>query len=124
MMKAKTIQLKRAYEKPETADGKRILVERLWPRGVSKSDAAIDCWLKEIAPSTELRKWYNHQIGRWEDFQVKYKAELVQKTDVVSQLYDLCQGNKVTFIYAARDEEHNSALVLKDFLLNNDKKST
>ena len=116
MMQAKAIQLKRAYEAPEASDGKRILVERLWPRGVSKSEAAIDCWMKEIAPSTELRKWYNHELDRWGDFQEKYKAELTQNLDAVSQLEQLCKHGKVTFVYAAKDEQHNSAVVLKDFI--------
>jgi uncharacterized protein YeaO (DUF488 family) len=116
MTQTKAIKLKRAYEAPEASDGKRILVERLWPRGVSKTEAAIDCWLKEIAPSTELRKWYNHELDRWDAFQEKYKAELMQNPDAVSQLEQLCKQGKVTFVYAAKDEQHNSAVVLKDFL--------
>lgn len=116
MSKLKSIQLKRAYESPTASDGKRILVERLWPRGLSKSDIALDSWLKEIAPSTALRKWYNHDVERWETFQEKYKQELTQKQGPLQSLYDLCQHHPVTFIYAAKDELHNSAVVLKEFL--------
>ena len=123
-MTSRTIKLKRVYEAPESSDGKRILVERLWPRGVSKSYAELDCWLKEIAPSTDLRKWYNHQLDRWEVFQEKYKAELKQNPDAVSELYRICQHHPVTFVYAARDEQHNSAVVLKDFLEMSKEKMT
>lgn len=123
-MQTKAIKLKRAYEAPEASDGKRILVERLWPRGVSKSEAALDFWMKEIAPSTELRKWYNHQLERWDAFQEKYKAELKQNPEAVSELYRICQHNPVTFVYAARDEHHNSAVVLKDFLEKSKEKIT
>jgi uncharacterized protein YeaO (DUF488 family) len=111
-----TIQLKRAYEPAQPSDGMRILVERLWPHGLSKEKAHIDLWLKEIAPSTELRKWYNHQLERWPEFQQKYAEELKANPEQVSQLKKHCSGKKVTFIYAAHDEAHNSAVVLKQFL--------
>lgn len=111
-----TIQLKRAYEPPASSDGKRILVERLWPRGISKANAALDGWVKDLAPSTELRKWYNHQPERWDEFQEKYKAELRQNANALAELYHLCEHSKITFIYAASDEQRNSALVLKRFL--------
>ena len=110
------IHLKRAYDKPSKDDGVRILVERLWPRGVAKEKAAIDVWLKDIAPSTELRKWYNHEPEKWKDFQKKYRAELKEKGDVLSLLKHRMQEGAVTFVYAAKDEERNSAVVLKSYL--------
>ena len=111
------IKLKRVYEPVEPKDGLRILVERLWPRGVSKEKAKIDYWVKDIAPSTELRKWYAHQLERWPVFRERYIEELKVKPEVVSQVRAFCSGNQtVTFIYAARDDAHNSAVVLKHFL--------
>jgi uncharacterized protein YeaO (DUF488 family) len=110
------IRLKRAYEQPGPDDGLRVLVERLWPRGLTKERAAVDLWIKDLAPSPELRKWYNHDLARWDEFQRRYRAELRQQTTVVEQLRQKCRSGKVTFVYAARDEEHNSALVLKDYL--------
>jgi uncharacterized protein YeaO (DUF488 family) len=110
------IRLKRVYEPPSGDDGCRILVERLWPRGVSKDAAAIDLWLKEIAPSPELRKWYAHDTTRWEEFRKKYRAELDRSGDWLEDLKHRLRGGPVTFVFAAKDEEHNSALVLKEFL--------
>lgn len=110
------IKLKRAYEKPAKDDGERILVERLWPRGVSKAQAKLDLWLKEIAPSVELRKWFGHDPDRWAEFRRRYLKELKQKTDLISLLKRLANKGTVTLIYAARDEEHNGALVLQQFL--------
>lgn len=110
------IHLKRAYDEPSQNDGVRILVERLWPRGVAKEKAAIDVWLKDIAPSTELRKWYNHDPEKWKDFQKKYRAELKEKGDVLSLLRHRMEEGTVTFVYAAKDEERNSAVVLKAYL--------
>lgn len=110
------IQIKRAYEPEKSSDGKRILVERLWPRGLSKEDAHIDLWYKNIAPSTELRKWYSHELERWTSFKQKYIEELKANPEAVSELCQLCKGKKITFIYAAHDELHNSAVVLKQFL--------
>lgn len=110
------IKLKRAYEKPAKDDGERILVERLWPRGVSKAQAKLDLWLKEIAPSTELRKWFGHDPDKWAEFRRRYLKELKQKTDLISLLKRLTKKGTVTLIYAARDEEHNGALVLRQFL--------
>jgi uncharacterized protein YeaO (DUF488 family) len=110
------IHLKRVYEPPSTDDGFRILVERLWPRGVSKSRAQVDLWLKDIAPSPELRTWYGHELAKWEEFKRRYRAEL-QNNSVVEQLQQLQQDKaNITFVYAAHDTEHNSALVLKAFL--------
>jgi uncharacterized protein YeaO (DUF488 family) len=110
------IQLKRAYEPAAKDDGLRILVERLWPRGVSKQKARIDLWLKTVAPSTDLRKWYNHDPARWPEFRKRYWAELDDVADVVALLKLVADARTVTFVYAAGDEERNSAVALKAFL--------
>lgn len=109
-------KLKRAYEEPSAEDGLRVLVERLWPRGLTKERAAIDLWLKEIAPSPELRKWYGHDPAKWTEFQKRYRAELRENAEAVEQLRRTGKEGTVTLVYAARDEEHNSALVLKKLL--------
>ena len=110
------IRLKRVYEAPAKEDGFRILVERLWPRGMSKQRAGVDLWLKEVAPSPELRSWYAHDTQKWGEFQKRYLAEL-RENPAVEQLQSLLREKPiVTFVYAAHDEEHNSALVLKSFL--------
>jgi uncharacterized protein YeaO (DUF488 family) len=110
------IQLKRAYEKPSCDDGERILVERLWPRGLTKERAAVDLWLKEVAPSPELRKWFAHDPAKWEQFQKRYWKELEGKEEAVRLLKRKGRQGTVTLVYAARDEEHNGALALKRFL--------
>jgi uncharacterized protein YeaO (DUF488 family) len=110
------IQLKRAYEKPSRQDGLRILVERLWPRGVKKNALAVDLWLKGVAPSAELRKWFNHDPEKWTEFQKRYRAELKQNGDLLALLKHRTSEGTVTFVYAASDETHNSALVLKKYL--------
>ena len=110
------IRLKRAYEKPSPDDGKRILVERLWPRGLTKRRAAVDLWLKDIAPSADLRKWFAHDPARWKQFQTRYRNELRQKQDAIQSLKDEAKERTVTLVYAARDEAHNGALVLKQYL--------
>jgi uncharacterized protein YeaO (DUF488 family) len=110
------IALKRVYETPSRQDGIRILVERLWPRGLRKEDARLDLWLKEIAPSAGLRKWFGHDPARWKQFQKRYTAELERKNDLVGLIRRQAQADKVTLVYAARDEAHNSALALKQFL--------
>ena len=110
------INLKRAYEPAAKADGERILVERLWPRGVSKDRAKIDLWLKDVAPSTGLRKWFGHDPEKWQQFRRRYAAELKDKVDVIKMLKQKAKKGRVTFVYAARDEEHNGALALKEFL--------
>src|SRR5262249_37870564 len=94
----------------------RILVERLWPRGVSKEAAAIDLWLKEVAPSPELRKWYAHDPDRWEEFRRRYRAELDDQGEVLDDLRRRLEQGPVTFVFAARDQEHNSAVLLRDYL--------
>ena len=110
------IRLKRAYDPPAQRDGLRILVERLWPRGVSKKEVAIDLWLKDVAPSTELRKWYSHDLERWPEFRRRYWAELKQQGDLLLLLQHRTTEGAVTFVYAAHDEEHNSAVALKEYL--------
>jgi uncharacterized protein YeaO (DUF488 family) len=111
-----TIKIKRAYEERTRGDGLRILVERLWPRGLLKEEAQIDVWLKEIAPSTELRKWYAHDVERWPEFKKRYQAELRENPDAVARLLELCNHRPTTFVYAAHDEQHNSAVVLRAFI--------
>jgi uncharacterized protein YeaO (DUF488 family) len=113
---ATMIKLKRAYEKPSAADGTRILVERLWPRGLSKERAAVDLWLKDVAPSAELRKWFGHDPAKWKEFQNRYQKELRQHKDAVALLKQKARQGPVTLVYAASDEEHNGALVLQKFL--------
>ena len=110
------IRTKRVYEPVAAADGYRALVERLWPRGVRKADLKFDSWLKDVGPSTELRKWFNHDPERWMEFQKRYRAELRQNKDAVGELKAHAKGRTVTLVYAAHDEEHNSALVLKRVL--------
>ncbi|MCG8547126.1 MAG: DUF488 family protein [Alphaproteobacteria bacterium] len=111
------IELKRVYEPPDSADGVRILVERLWPRGLTKAAAAIDHWTKEVAPTPALRKWYGHRPELWPEFRQRYLAELTENTAEVDALKRLCADGPVTFVYAAKDMERNSATVLRAFLL-------
>ena len=110
------ITLKRAYEKATDDDGKRILVDRLWPRGVSKERAKLDGWLKDVAPSTELRKWFGHDPDRWAEFQKRYRAELRGNAALAELKGIVKQGGRVTLIYGACDELHNEAVVLKRIL--------
>jgi uncharacterized protein YeaO (DUF488 family) len=111
------IRLKRAYEPASSDDGTRILVDRLWPRGVRKADAAIDHWFKEIAPSTELRRWFGHDPRRWKEFQRRYRAELSHQTALMNEIRARARDGPVTLVYAARDETHNEAVVLRDTLI-------
>ena len=110
------IKLKRAYEKPARDDGERILVERLWPRGLTKQGAKIDLWLKDVAPSAELRRWFGHDPDKWDEFRKRYQKELKDNNDLIKLLKRKAKAGAITLIYSARDEEHNSALVLKQFL--------
>jgi uncharacterized protein YeaO (DUF488 family) len=110
------IKVKRAYETANPRDGFRVLVERLWPRGVTKERAALDLWLKEVAPSPQLRQWFGHDPDRWQDFKKRYRAELKDQPEAISLLKQKSKQGTVTLVYAARDEEHNSALALKAFL--------
>lgn len=108
------IQIKRVYEKPESEDGIRVLVDRLWPRGLTKEKANIDLWLKDIAPSTQLRKWFNHDPEKWNEFKKRYLAELNENKKSVAMLKEQLTNGDVTLIFGAKDEEHNEALVLKE----------
>jgi len=111
-----SLKIKRVYEPPEKKDGFRILVDRLWPRGMTKEKAAIDLWLKEIAPSTELRKWFGHEPGKWAEFKKRYRHELQENKEAVQILKDQMKKGPVTLVYAAKDETHNEALVLKEII--------
>jgi uncharacterized protein YeaO (DUF488 family) len=111
------VKIKRAYEPSNASDGTRILVDRLWPRGLSKRKAAIDEWMKDIAPSTALRKWFGHDPGRWPEFRRRYRAELKRKTEQLRQLRAQAQQGPVTLVYSARDEAHNDAVVLRSVIL-------
>jgi len=110
------VKIKRIYEKPDKEDGKRILVDRLWPRGLTKEKASVDIWLKEIAPSTELRKWFGHDPDKWKEFQKRYKQELKKNHQQVLILKEQVKTGIATLVYGAKDEEHNEALVLKELL--------
>lgn len=110
------MQIKRVYEKPGKEDGKRILVDRLWPRGLTKERASIDLWLKEIAPSTELRKWFGHDPEKWDEFKKRYHQELKNNECQVSLLREQLKKGTVTLVYGAKDEKHNEALVLTEWL--------
>jgi uncharacterized protein YeaO (DUF488 family) len=114
------IRLKRVYEQPAQDDGTRILVERLWPRGLTKESAKIDYWFKDIAPSPELRKWYAHDIARWEEFTERYRLELRNNPKVVRLQQVIKEKGLVTFVLAARDIDHSSARLLRDYLLEAD----
>ena len=111
-----TISIKRIYEAPAPEDGFRVLVDRVWPRGMTKEKAAIDLWDKDIAPSSELRKWFNHEGTKWDAFQTKYRDELATKGDALKQLLQASVGKPITLLYGAKDEQHNQAIVLRDFL--------
>ena len=112
------IKMKRIYEKPDRTDGKRVLVDRLWPRGVRKEEALIDEWFKDIAPSDELRRWYGHKVERWEDFRKRYRAELSKApaNELVQKLQKEGKRSTVTLLFAASDSEHSNAAVLKELL--------
>lgn len=114
-MKTK-LSIKRVYEEASKADGCRVLVDRLWPRGLKKEDAAVDEWAKGLAPTQELRKWFGHDPEKWKEFQKKYKAELKKNEAVKTFITDHKSEKHITLLYGAKDEEHNQATVLKDFL--------
>lgn len=123
MIPASHLRLKRAYEPAAPEDGVRILIDRLWPRGVSKAQAALDDWMKEIAPSTELRQWFAHDPARWPEFRRRYKAELKHHAEALDHIRALAKKQTVTLVYSAHDEEHNDAVVLKEILLEKPKAS-
>lgn len=111
------IKLKRVYEEPSSKDGYRILVDRLWPRGLSKEKAKVDLWLKDIAPSNELRKWYHNNFDQWNEFKKKYKKELEDNKAAFDELKKVIKQNKVvTFVYSSKEEKYNNAAALKEFL--------
>ncbi|MER8843694.1 MULTISPECIES: DUF488 domain-containing protein [Mesorhizobium] len=110
------IAVKRVYETPGQADGQRVLVDRIWPRGVAKKDAALTLWLKEIAPSDALRKWFGHEPARWAEFQKRYRGELDANEKTVAQLRAMLGHGKVTLLYGAHDEAHNNAVALAGYL--------
>jgi len=108
------IRIKRVYETPDKEDGTRVLVDRLWPRGLTKEKAKVDLWLKEIAPSTELRKWFGHDPDKWEEFKTRYQGELKANHGPVSALKEQMKKGAFTLVYGARDEEHNEAVVIQE----------
>lgn len=110
------IQIKRAYAEVSPSDGKRILVDRLWPRGIKKEDAKIDLWAKEITPSTELRKWYAHDPEHWDEFQQRYRAELRSQAELLQQIREIAKQEKISLITAAKSERYNHVIVLKQVL--------
>lgn len=114
---ARNVALKRTYEPAATEDGNRILVDRLWPRGVSKADVAVTQWMKEIAPSTELRQWFGHDPARWGEFRRRYRDELHRNAGLLGQLRSLARSGLLTLVYSAHDQAHNDAVVLRDVLL-------
>jgi uncharacterized protein YeaO (DUF488 family) len=114
---AENVKLKRAYDSAASGDGTRILIDRLWPRGVRKADAAIDLWAKDLAPSTALRKWFGHDPARWHEFRRRYAGEIHQHRDRLGELRALAQGGRITLVFAAHDEAHNDAVVLREILL-------
>jgi uncharacterized protein YeaO (DUF488 family) len=114
---AANVKLKRAYEAPAAEDGIRILIDRLWPRGISKKKAALDQWMQDIAPSAELRKWFGHDPARWDEFRRRYAVEVHQNAELLDRLRSLARRGQVTLVYSAHDEVHNDAVVLRNLLL-------
>lgn len=114
--RAENFQLKRIYAPQESSDGARVLIDRLWPRGIRKDEAGLTLWLKDIAPSNELRRWFGHDPARWEEFSNRYREELAANQGPVKQLRDMLKQGTVTLLYAAHDTAHNHALVLADYL--------
>ena len=110
------IQAKRAYDPPAKGDGARFLVDRLWPRGVKKEDLKIDGWLKEVAPSNDLRKWFDHDPDKWEEFRTRYAKELDEKSEALVPIREAARQGDVTLVFAAKDTEHNNAVALKAYL--------
>jgi uncharacterized protein YeaO (DUF488 family) len=110
------IRTRRVYDPPEPGDGTRFLVERLWPRGMKKEELPMDGWLKDAAPSDELRRWFSHDPAKWDEFRRRYSAELEGKPDVLQPLREAARQGNVTLLYSARDTEHNNAVALKEYL--------
>ncbi len=118
------VHIKRVYEPCSARDGARVLVDGLWPRGLRKSDAAIERWLKDVAPSAELRRWFGHDPARWDEFRRRYRAQLREKTPLLDELRSLARGRPLTLVYSAHDEQHNQAVVLRDVLVRRTKRAT
>ncbi len=112
------LKIKRVYEEPASDDGYRVLVDRLWPRGVSKEKAKIDLWLRDVSPSSELRKWFGHDPNKWLEFKKRFESELVNSSENVEKLRELASHGDVTLVYGAKDEKHNNAVVIKSYLEN------
>jgi uncharacterized protein YeaO (DUF488 family) len=120
MMQSGRLRIKRVYDAPSEDDGARVLVDRIWPRGLAKPRAAVDLWLREIAPSDALRKWFGHDPARWDEFRARYTAELASHGDEVARLRALMSEGPVTVVYGAKDEAHNNAVALVEYLLARD----
>jgi uncharacterized protein YeaO (DUF488 family) len=114
---ARNVMLKRAYEPPSASDGDRLLIDRLWPRGVSKAEAKLDDWLKDLAPSAGLRRWFGHDPARWAEFQRRYRLELADHADALEALRRRARQGRFTLVYSARDEVHNDAVVLRQVII-------
>lgn len=110
------VTIKRVYEEPSSSDGQRILVDRLWPRGLTKEHAAVDVWIKDIAPSNELREWFGHDPDKWAEFKRRFSRELDDNKEVVAGLRKQLQSGHATLVYGAKDEQHNNAVVIKEYL--------
>jgi uncharacterized protein YeaO (DUF488 family) len=110
------IKLKRIYDPVSPDDGKRILIDRLWPRGIKKEDARIDEWLRDIAPSAQLRKWFSHEPSKWAEFKKRYREELKDKRELIDRLRSEAENGTLTLLYSAKDREHNNAIVLKEVI--------
>ena len=111
-----SIDVKRAYEPPARSDGYRVLVDRIWPRGVTKDDLEVDAWLKDVAPSTALRKWFGHDPKKWDEFRRRYARELEPHAAALGQLVERARAGRVTLVFGAKDTEHNNAVALKEHL--------
>jgi uncharacterized protein YeaO (DUF488 family) len=110
------IDLRRAYDPPAKSDGRRILVDRVWPRGIAKDDLRIDAWLKDLAPSTKLRKWFGHDPTKWDEFKKRYARELAQRPEALEELLERARAGHVTLVFGAKDIEHNNAVALREIL--------
>lgn len=110
------VWLRRAYEPPTRNDGYRILVDRLWPRGVSKDDLELDEWCRDIAPSDDLRKWFGHDASRWDEFRERYRSEIDEQRDLLDTIVEHTKQGRITLVFGARDEEHNNAVVLRELI--------
>ena len=117
-MKQVRIGLARAYDEPQGDEGKRFLVDRMWPRGITKDALQIEAWLRDVAPSTPLRRWFDHKLEHWPEFARRYRAELDGKPEALQPLVEAAESGPVTLVYGARDREHNQAVVLRDYLID------